>query len=70
MNQIPLMVNATLGTTVQGAIDPISDIQKICEKHKVWLHVDACVGGSKVFIEEIEGIDKIDSIACDPHKHW
>jgi len=34
------------------------------------MHVDACVGGAKVFIEEIEGMDKVDSIAVDPHKHW
>ena len=37
---IPLLVCATAGTTVRGAFDPIEAIAKICEKHRVWLHVD------------------------------
>lgn len=36
----PIMVNATAGTTVLGAFDPINDIADICEKHGLWLHVD------------------------------
>lgn len=34
------MVNATSGTTVLGAFDPIEEIADICEKYKIWLHVD------------------------------
>lgn len=37
---IPFFVNATAGTTVIGAFDPISDIADICEKYGLWLHVD------------------------------
>lgn len=37
---IPFFVNATAGTTVIGAFDPISQIADICEKYKLWLHVD------------------------------
>lgn len=35
-----MFVNATAGTTVYGAFDPINDIADICEKYKIWLHVD------------------------------
>ena len=28
-----------------GVIDPIEEIGLIAQRHKIWLHVDACVGG-------------------------
>lgn len=37
---IPFFVNCTSGTTVLGAFDPIEEIADICEKYKMWLHVD------------------------------
>lgn len=39
-NNIPLMVNATAGTTVLGAIDDLQSIAATCKKFGVWLHVD------------------------------
>ena len=48
----PLLVVSSLGTTVFGAIDPISDIQKICSKFGVWHHVDGAWGGPLVFVDE------------------
>ena len=36
----PFFVNATAGTTVKGAFDPIDDLADICKKHDLWLHVD------------------------------
>mmetsp|Transcript_32592 Transcript_32592/g.71008 ORF Transcript_32592/g.71008 Transcript_32592/m.71008 type:complete len:122 (+) Transcript_32592:472-837(+) len=41
-----LMVNATVGTTVMGSIDPVKEISDICNRNKLWLHVDAALGGS------------------------
>lgn len=37
---IPFFVNATAGTTVLGAFDPIEPIADICQKYKLWLHID------------------------------
>lgn len=36
----PFFVNATAGTTVFGAFDPLDRIADICEKYQVWMHVD------------------------------
>ena len=42
----PVAVICTSGTTVIGAFDPIDEIAPVCEKHSVWIHVDAAFGGS------------------------
>lgn len=36
----PFFVNAMAGTTVLGAFDPLEKLVDICEKHRLWLHVD------------------------------
>lgn len=36
----PFLVIGTSGTTVLGAFDPLNDIADICERHKLWFHVD------------------------------
>ncbi|KAG7272341.1 hypothetical protein CRUP_011589 [Coryphaenoides rupestris] len=42
---VPMFVNATGGSTVYGAFDPINEIADICEKYNMWLHVDGAWGG-------------------------
>lgn len=37
---VVVMVNATCGTTVLGAFDPVDEIADVCEENHVWLHVD------------------------------
>lgn len=37
---MPFLVSCTSGTTVQGAFDPLDRIADVCEKHKLWMHVD------------------------------
>lgn len=68
----PFMVNATCGTTVLGAFDDLTEIAHVCKRYNVWMHVDACLGGSVLFSHKhrplLEGIEKADSVAFNPHK--
>ncbi|KAK6635456.1 hypothetical protein RUM44_000707 [Polyplax serrata] len=70
--KVPFFVNATAGTTVLGAFDPIQSIADLCAKYNLWLHVDACWGGSLMFSKKhskvLDGLRRADSIAWNPHK--
>lgn len=61
-----------------GVIDPIEEIGAIAVKHKVWLHVDACVGGMILPFLSMAGIKVkkwdftvpgVTSISVDLHKY-
>lgn len=68
----PMMVNATAGTTVLGAFDPIDAIADVCDDHDLWLHVDGAFGGSAVLdpaqAHLLQGSERADSVAWDAHK--
>lgn len=70
--KLPFFVNATAGTTVLGAYDPLRPIADICAKYDLWLHVDGAWGGSAILSREhrelVQGIERVDSIAIDLHK--
>ncbi len=65
-------VVATAGTTVRGAIDPLSEIAQFCQKEKIWLHVDGAIGGiyglSRKTAEILDGLCSADSITVNPQK--
>jgi len=69
---IPASVVATIGTTSSTAIDPLEDIGKICERHNVWLHVDAAFAGTAAILPEkryiLNGAQYMDSFVFNPHK--
>ncbi|XP_030638995.1 acidic amino acid decarboxylase GADL1-like [Chanos chanos] len=69
---VPFMVNATAGTTVLGAFDPLEEIADICERHNIWMHVDACWGGAALVSRKhchlLKGIHRANSVAWNPHK--
>ena len=69
---IPLAVVATVGTTSTTAIDPVPVIAGICERDKMWLHVDASYGGTAAILPEmryvLDGCDRADSLVVNPHK--
>jgi aromatic-L-amino-acid decarboxylase len=72
IGRIPLAVVATVGTTSTTAIDPVPAIAEICEKHGMWLHVDASYGGTAAILPEmrhvLDGCDRADSLVVNPHK--
>ena len=65
-------VVATAGTTVRGAIDPLTDIVQFCKKENIWLHVDGAIGGiyalSTNTSEMVQGLSSADSITINPQK--
>ncbi|XP_015595290.1 cysteine sulfinic acid decarboxylase [Cephus cinctus] len=69
---LPMMVSATAGTTVLGAFDPLSDIAAVCEKYKMWFHVDAAWGGGALMSSKhrhlLNGVELADSVTWNPHK--
>ena len=69
---IPFFVNATVGTTVMGATDPISEIANICNKDNIWLHIDGAFAGTVIFSKKykhlVEGIQNSDSFCFNAHK--
>ena len=69
---IPTYVNATAGTTVLGAFDPIDEIADVTEKYNIWLHVDGAYCGSVIFSEKykhlLKGVERSDSFSYNAHK--
>lgn len=69
---IPTYVNATAGTTVLGAFDPIDKIADITEKYSMWLHVDGAYSGSVIFSDKykhlVAGVERSDSFSYNAHK--
>ncbi len=70
--RVPVAVVATAGTTLTGAVDSIADIADVCERYKVWLHVDGAYGLPAAATEQAKplfaGLDRADSATVDAHK--
>uniref|UniRef100_A0A182XX13 Uncharacterized protein n=1 Tax=Anopheles stephensi TaxID=30069 RepID=A0A182XX13_ANOST len=68
----PFFVNATAGTTVLGAFDDFNLIADVCDRYGIWLHVDACLGGTAILSRRhkplLSGIGRAQSLAWNPHK--
>ncbi|MBB72879.1 MAG: aspartate aminotransferase family protein [Planctomycetaceae bacterium] len=69
---VPFLVAATVGTTSSGAIDPLSSIGEICQRERLWLHVDAAMAGTAAVCPEHrlihQGLEFADSYCFNPHK--
>jgi glutamate/tyrosine decarboxylase-like PLP-dependent enzyme len=67
-----MAVVATAGSTATGSFDDLDAVASICDEHGIWLHVDAAHGGSALLSathrERLRGIERVRSLAWDPHK--
>lgn len=67
-----IAVVACACATPVGAFDPLNAVADVCEKHQVWMHVDAAHGGSALLSPRYRhlcaGIERADSVVWDAHK--
>lgn len=71
---VPCFVTGTVGTTSTCAVDDIDALGDVCEKYKLWLHVDSAYAGSSLICPENRqelipnGLVKTHSFNFNPHK--
>jgi aromatic-L-amino-acid decarboxylase len=69
---LPIAVVATVGTTSTTSIDPVAAIADVCERERLWLHVDAAYGGVAAMLPShahiLNGAARADSFVVNPHK--
>jgi len=70
INKDTLAIVATAGTSALGVVDPIEEINELCEN--IFFHVDAAFGGFVIpFLKNMKldfTLENMDSITIDPHK--
>jgi aromatic-L-amino-acid/L-tryptophan decarboxylase len=68
----PFCVSSTVGTTSVASIDPVEEIQQVCEQYDIWHHVDASYAGPAAIIPEfrhiLRGAERAHSLVLNPHK--
>jgi glutamate/tyrosine decarboxylase-like PLP-dependent enzyme len=68
----PAIVVGNAGTVNTGAIDPLGDIADLCAREGLWFHADGAYGAmariSPRLAPLLDGLERADSIAADPHK--
>ena len=68
----PFAVISTAGTTNTGAVDPLDDVADVCEREKLWHHIDGAYGAFFFLCDELRavlrGLPRADSLTLDPHK--
>jgi len=72
----PFFIQATAATTVLGSYDDLKAICDIAQEggadKKIWVHVDGCWGASVALSPKyrplMDGIERCDSLAWNPHK--
>ena len=69
---MPLAVVATVGTTSVTSVDPVAAVADLCERERLWLHVDAAYAGAAAMVpgreDTLAGCDRATSFVVNPHK--
>lgn len=67
---VALVANAC--STAVGLYDPLYEIGKFCQEHKLWFHVDGAHGASALLSDTyktlLKGVELADSLIWDAHK--
>ncbi|KAJ2372676.1 Glutamate decarboxylase 2 [Coemansia sp. RSA 2607] len=66
----PFFVNATAGTTVLGAFDPLAQVADVCDEYGLWLHIDGSWGGPLLLFGQHPPVPvgRVHSLTINPHK--
>ncbi len=68
----PICVIGNAGTVNTGSVDDLNALADICEREKLWFHVDGAIGALVTLAPKhkhlMKGIQRADSIAMDLHK--
>ena len=68
----PIGVIGNAGTVNTGAIDDLTALADLCQREKMWFHVDGAFGALAAVSPELKpllrGMERADSIAFDLHK--
>ena len=68
----PFLVVGTAGTVDTGAIDDLSGLANLCQRQKLWFHVDGAYGALAILAPglapRLQGIQRADSLGFDFHK--
>jgi aromatic-L-amino-acid/L-tryptophan decarboxylase len=68
----PFCVIGSAGTVNTGATDDLAAIADLCERERLWFHVDGAFGALAHLSQElrplVDGLERADSLAFDLHK--
>ncbi len=69
---LPFCVIGAAGTTNTGSVDDLNALADLCQKEKLWFHVDGAFGAWAKLApkakNKVAGIERADSLALDLHK--
>ena len=69
---VPMCVIGNAGTVNTGAIDDLAGLANICDREKIWFHVDGAFGALAALVPSqsprLNGMERADSVAFDLHK--
>ncbi len=69
---LPICVVGSAGTVNTGATDDLNALADLCQRERLWLHVDGAFGAlaslSDTLRPIVSGIERADSLAFDLHK--